>query len=387
MSTPTTAVIPAARTASPAVSKAPKTVKDWINSDEFKGQIARALPKHCTPDRFLRVALTATLRTPKLMDCTPESVLSCLLQCSQIGLEPDGRRAHLIPFENRAAKTTSCTLIVDYKGLVELAMRSGLISHIHADVVRSGDLFEYNLGEITTHVPWFLRRDEYKPETFGEDVAVYAFARMRDGSSAVAVLSMDEVYSIRDNSQGWKAFKAGLTKQCPWDPENWVSEQEMKKKTAVRRLSKMLTLSPEFRDAVENEDDEPMKTAQVESVVTRPIFAKTKAAPAITEPPPTEDQIPGAEAPSVPVGTPPANDPKAPPAPAAGPISPQESLAALVTGAGFTFDQFIAWGVSTKFIHDGCGSFEEVRISRASHLVKAGDSTVAALKEFVGGAK
>jgi len=340
-----------------AVAPASKnTVKGWIESDAFRAQVARALPKHLTPDRFLRVALTATLRTPKLLNCTPESVTQCLLQCSQFGLEPDGRRAHLIPFEDRKNNTTVCTLILDYKGLVELAMRSGLVSHLHADVVRSGDVFEYNLGEIKTHVPWFLRRDADKPESAGEDVAVYAFARMRDGASAVAVMSVDEVLSIRDNSQGWKAFKSGYTKQCPWDPENWVSEQEMKKKTALRRLTKMLPLSPEFRDAVDV-DDEPQDTA-VDVTPPRPIFKTEPVA-----------QIAPAKAPE------PQPEPVAPVEPPAAPepvVTPQAQLASIIVGAGFTFDQFVKVVKEAGHLDAGAepGSFDELPEAVAARLVR-----------------
>ena len=123
---------PAVRASSAPVK--PTTVKGWIESTAFRDQVARALPKHLTPDRFLRVALTALLKTPKLATCTPESVTQCLLSCSQMGLEPDGRRAHLIPYGN------ACTLIIDYKGIVELAMRSGLVANLHADTVCENEI-------------------------------------------------------------------------------------------------------------------------------------------------------------------------------------------------------------------------------------------------------
>ncbi len=58
------------------------TLRQEIDSEYFKKQIAVALPKHMTPDRFARVALTAMLKTPKLLECTKESVIECLLNCS-----------------------------------------------------------------------------------------------------------------------------------------------------------------------------------------------------------------------------------------------------------------------------------------------------------------
>lgn len=359
-----------------------KSVKDWLESPAFKTQVARVLPKHITPDRFLRVALTAALKTPKLLQCTTESLTQCLLQCSQFGLEPDGRRAHLIPFEDRKKQITICTLIIDYKGLVELAIRSGLVSHIHADVIREGDVFEYSVGEITKHVPWFLRRDDQKPSEMGEDIGVYAYARMKDGSSAVAILSNAEVYSIRDNSQGWRAFKSGFAKTSPWDPSNWVSEQEMKKKTALRRLTKVLPLSPEFRDAVEADDEEPAQVKAID-ITPRQIFSTAPALPAApaTEPDPTPEPEPE---PDTTTTTPPESAPAADPTPSqAEPKSPQEQLAELVTAAGSNFDDFKAWAVQAGFLKADSltTSFEEFSLVFCNKLLKNPAGLQAALRK------
>jgi recombination protein RecT len=207
-----------------------QTIKGLIASDEFKNQVALCLPKHLTPDRFVRVAITAITRTPKLMECTQPSLLRCLMDCSQYGLEPDGRRAHLIPYGRE------CTLVIDYKGLAELAMRSGLISTLHADTVCENDVFEVDLGEVTKHTV------NYRQER-GKPYAVYAIAKFKDGGRACAVMTMAEVEAIRNRS---KAKNSGP----------WVTDfGEMAKKTVFRRLAKMLPLSPEFRDAVERDDD------------------------------------------------------------------------------------------------------------------------------------
>ena len=283
---------PQGATAPATTSAARKDVKSLLEGPAFRAEIAKVLPKHLTPERMIRVAITATMKTPKLLQCTADSLTRCMLDCSALGLEPDGRRAHLIPFEDKRAGTTICTLIIDYKGLVELAMRSGLVSHLYADVVREGDLFEYSLGEIKVHVPWFLRRDADRPAEAGADLAVYAFARMTSGASAVAVMSVDEVYSIRDNSQGWQAFKKGFTKKNPWDPSDWVSEQEMKKKTALRRLCKVLPLSPEFRDAVEKDDEEDPIAKVVDVTPKAPLFTAPKAAPQVPPPEPAPVETP-----------------------------------------------------------------------------------------------
>lgn len=234
-----------------AIRKQPEIITT-LSSDLFKKQVALALPRHMTPDRFARVALTAMRKTPKLMDCTPESVISCMMSLSQYGLEPDGRRAHLIPYGRE------CTLILDYKGLAELALRSGLVSTLHADVVNEGDIFKYSMGEITEHVPHFLRRDADKPDSPGQVYAVYAMCKNKDGTTKCEVMSIAEVNAIQRRS---KASGSG-----PWKTD-W---SEMAKKTAFRRLSKWLVLSPEFRDAAEADEEREVIETTVNRIANQP---------------------------------------------------------------------------------------------------------------------
>jgi len=206
-----------------------KKLKDLIGSDKFKSEMALALPKHLTPDRMARVALTTLLKTPKLGECDPASVMQALMTCSQHGIEPDGRRAHLIPYGKQ------CQLIIDYKGIVELVMRSGNISYIHADVIYANDEFDYDRGELKAH-KYDLGGDR------GDLVGCYALCRFKDGTEKCEVMSKAEVEAIRVRS---KAGKSG-----PWVTD-W---NEMAKKTAFRRLSKWLPMDGEVREAFESDD-------------------------------------------------------------------------------------------------------------------------------------
>jgi recombination protein RecT len=210
--------------------KKPQGLKALINSDAMRAQFALALPKHLTSDRFTRVCLTALTRTPKLQDCTPESFMRCLLDLSAMGLEPDGRRAHLIPYGKE------CTLILDYKGIAELVMRSGLVASIHADKVCENDDFEVNRGSIVCH-----RVDYKKPR--GESYAYYVLITFKDRSEKSEVMTRDDVDAIRKRS---RAGGSGP----------WITDfDEMAKKTVFRRASKWLPLSPEIRDAFEKDGD------------------------------------------------------------------------------------------------------------------------------------
>lgn len=263
-------------------SEEPKTLADMFNSPAIKRKIAEALPKHLSADRMLRVFGVQLRKNPKLQKCTPVSLVNCLTECSSLGLEPDGRRCYLIPFENKREKTVTCTLIVGYQGLAELVLRSGLISTIHADVICENDDFEWNLGEITRH-----RIDWRRPR--GEPYAAYAIAKTKDGGCFTQVMTKDEIYAIRDGSQGWKAFltakEKGWNTDSPWDPANPSAEKEMWKKTPFRRLSKWLPLSAEFRDSIAREEEYEQRAAE-----PRPVQGVTFELPEnpLDAPPPSE---------------------------------------------------------------------------------------------------
>jgi recombination protein RecT len=234
-------------------------IRSLIMSDAMKDQFALALPRSITPDRMVRVALTALHKTPKLLSCTQESLLSALMTCAELGLEPDGRRVHLIPYGN------VCQLIIDYKGLVELAMRTGKVSNIHADVVCENDVFEYDLGEIKTH-----KIDFRKPR--GEVYAAYALVRFKDGTAKAEVMSKNEIDRIKDRS---KAGKSG-----PWVTD-W---SEMAKKTAFRRLSKWLQLSPEHQELLDRDADSfPSLQYHAEPAITVHAATAVPEAPMIPE--------------------------------------------------------------------------------------------------------
>lgn len=252
-----------------------KTIKDLLLGPQFKEAVSQSLPKHLTPDRFCAVALTTIQRSEKLMKCSQTSLFNALKTLSQFGLELDGRRAHLVPFG------TDCTLIIDYKGLAELAYRSGLVSYVHADVICENDEFEYDLGEIKKHKVDF-RKDR------GPAYAVFAMCRFKDGSAKFEVMTVAEVEALKERSSGYQAFVKGYTKSNPWETD-W---REMAKKTTFRRLSKWLPLSPEFRDAVEAEDTEAARFG-----AATPVFAADSSFLA----PPSETTEPAAaESPSEP---------------------------------------------------------------------------------------
>lgn len=217
--------------------------------EQIKSGWNKALPKVCTPERFARVALTCLKKDSKLMDAIQyaggrASVAAAFMKCAELGIEPDGRRAYLIPYKNNKTKDYTVELIIDYKGIVELAMRSGYVANIHADKVCENDEFEYNIGTIEKH-----RIDFHKAR--GDAYAYYAIVTFKDGTKKCEVMSKDEIDAVKKRSSAWDAWEK-WNKPCPWNTDY----DEMAKKTVFKRLSKWIPQSPEMRQAIDYDDED-----------------------------------------------------------------------------------------------------------------------------------
>lgn len=206
-------------------------LKAIIKGEAFKGAVSAFFSKEYNRERFIQAAVNSIVRTPKLGLCDRNSFLMSLMQLAQMGLNPDGRNAHLIPYGN------TCTLVVDYKGMVTLALRSDKVSKVEAFEVYANDHFRLNNGEVEHIVdnPFGDR---------GEIIGFYAVCQFKDGTKKFEVMSKKQVDAVRSRS------RAG-------NNGPWVTDyNEMAKKTVFKRLSKWLPVTPDLQAAVEHDDDE-----------------------------------------------------------------------------------------------------------------------------------
>jgi recombination protein RecT len=209
--------------------------------EQNSGAIGTSLPSGMSTDRFTRLLLTAANTNPDLFSCDPRSFLAAGVACAQLGLEPNDARglAYLIPFNDKR-RGRVVNLIIGYRGLIDLARRSGMVSSIYAFPVFEGDRFEYRLGidPDIIHVP---------AEDSDEDPAklthVYAVAKVQ-GDPQFVVLTRKQVDKARAQSAGAKSTSS------PWS-SHYV---EMAKKTAIRRLCKLLPQTVEVAQAVDSDE-------------------------------------------------------------------------------------------------------------------------------------
>lgn len=204
-------------------------------------ELLQLLPSHMRSpegvDRLIRVTTSCILANPQLRDCTPASLITGIVQAAQLGLEPTGQYggAYLVPFKNNGQ--LEATMIPDYRGLIEIVRRTGQLKSIGAWVIHEEDEFDYCEGfDLPKH-----KRAWNQPR--GEITGVWAAARLKDGGEQFVVMDRNEVDAIKAISKGAKSNFS------PWNTP--VGYPEMMKKTALRRLCKLLPRSVEFRDATE----------------------------------------------------------------------------------------------------------------------------------------
>jgi recombination protein RecT len=203
---------------------------------QYDTQIAAALPRHMTVERMQRLVTTNVRRTPQLMNADPLSLFGAIIQCAQLGLEPDTGlgQAYFVPYGRKGRQSKEVQLIIGYRGMMELARRSGMIKSIEAHVVHANDQFTYSYGlsPDLVHIPSL--RDER-----GAITHVYAIARLAEGLPQYEVMTKAEVDSIKKQS------KAGT--DGPWV----THYDQMACKTVIRRLFKYLPTSVELREAMD----------------------------------------------------------------------------------------------------------------------------------------
>lgn len=211
----------------------PPSLADQIRSMEQQFQLAA--PKGVEATQLVRDALTALRQTPKLAECTPQSVLGSLMSCAQLGLRPGVLgHAYLLPFYDRRQGGQVAQLVVGYQGLVELAHRSGQIQSLIARTVFENDHFDvdYGLEDKLIHKP-YMSGDK------GQPIAYYAVAKFTTGGHAFFVMSHPEMLEYRDRYAKSKKFGP------------WVDNFEaMAHKTCVRQLSKWMPKSTELATAI-----------------------------------------------------------------------------------------------------------------------------------------
>lgn len=216
-------------------------------------EIAKALPSVITPERFTRMVTTALSNNRQLLKCSAKSFIGAMMTAAQLGMEPNTPlgQAYLIPYRNH--EKLECQFQIGYKGLLDLAYRSGEVTIVQAHTVYANDEFEYSFGLSPTlhHVPAKTDR--------GEPVFYYAVFQTKSGGYGFEVMSVEDV-----RQHAIKYSKAYSSSSSPWK----TNFDEMAKKTVLKRCLKYAPLKSDFARAVAQ--DATIKTEIAEDMYEVP---------------------------------------------------------------------------------------------------------------------
>ena len=246
-----------------AVKKASpsKGMEQLLN--KMAGQIQKALPSMVSSERFQRVALTAFSNNVKLQQCEPMSFIAAMMQSAQLGLEPNTPlgQAYLIPYGKQVQ------FQIGYKGLLELAQRSGKIKSIYAHTVRANDEFDidYGLEQKLVHKP------DLKGNR-GKVIGYYAVYHLDTGGNSFIFMTKDEILEFAKKKS--KTFNNG-----PWQTDF----DEMAKKTVIKKLLKYAPVSIEMQKAMTVDETSKSEISDDMSLVEEDEYIEGEFEEVVTE--------------------------------------------------------------------------------------------------------
>jgi recombination protein RecT len=228
------------KTESTAIQKSPedafKTIRDYIGTR--RRAIESIAPKYLDTERMVRLALAASSRQPRLLQCTPKSWVMALMDCAYYGLEPNPALGHayLVPYENKKLKPPQYEVQFQpgYKGLILLACEFGGFDDVEARLVYGSEIESGRFKE-TPHDPQtpFHHQPAYAVDDREEPAGAYAVGwRGVDKRPRFIFLTKSEIESYRARSMA--------RDNGPWITD-WPA---MWKKTAVRRMLALASLRP-----------------------------------------------------------------------------------------------------------------------------------------------
>jgi recombination protein RecT len=188
--------------------------------------------------RFCATAVMLVGKNPKWLDSQHDraSLFQSCMHAAESGLSLDPNLGHVyfVPRWNKHLGKNQVCFQLGYKGLLKLAYQSGDVASFAAECVFKGDEFDYQFGTraYLQHKP--LHRSN-------ELTHVWAMARLKTGQDSFVVLPKEEIAKAQKFSQSdyiWKSFYI-----------------DMCKKTALRRLCKLLHLCTELQRAIGIEEE------------------------------------------------------------------------------------------------------------------------------------
>lgn len=207
-----------------------------------KGQIGQIVSKMISADELVRLFLNAACKMPDLLQCAEDtrgvaSIGLALMKAAAMGLKPDGRNGHLLPFKNRDG-WMECQFFPDYKGMVKLMCLSPKVATVNGGSIRANDQWDCSQG--TNEFLHFKKAMQDR----GELIGAFAYYTTPTGQTCFRILNTEEISQRQKMS---KSFSGKYPQYSPWT----IWPDEMWAKSALHDLAKVAPLGEAFERAVQ----------------------------------------------------------------------------------------------------------------------------------------
>jgi len=207
----------------------------------YQDAIADVIPKHLTPERVIQIASVTAARNPKLKKCTSESIIAAVIAAASLGLDPTPQLGlcAFIPRKNKYNNyRLECTFEFQYKGLANLAWRTGIVKSMKTAVVREKDTFSHSTG-IDEKIDHILYDGDDFP---GEIKKTYAIIHFTTGGYIVEIMNKWQVMQHKDFAE------AGKSPSSPWNSK--MNEHWQWRKTVLKQALKLAPVSIEYQKQI-----------------------------------------------------------------------------------------------------------------------------------------
>jgi recombination protein RecT len=198
-------------------------------SGEYRKQIENFFGDPQKALEFLSGVVADVQRTPKLLECTPQTLINSYIMMAQLKFMPSkvSGEAYVLPYENRKGGFVEAQFQLGYLGLVTLLYRAGA-KQVVAEIVRENDVFRIINGSMHHEVNPLLTKEER-----GEAIGAYAIITTQTGGTVEKFMRIEDI--LAHGKQFSKSFSSEFS---PWnpkhDPEGW-----MVRKTVLKQAAKL----------------------------------------------------------------------------------------------------------------------------------------------------
>lgn len=238
------------------IVKKDKEFKHFITTVGVKNRISNIIGNNV--NNFVTTAISLVSKNPALNECDNNSLINALLQVYDLKLNPNPQLgyAYIIPFKNKKKGTVEAQLQVGYKGLIQLALRTGEYADMDVITVNADDVLVYNsFGSVNG-----LKKGAGSNEVIG----YLAYFEMTNGFKKAVYMSKDEVelhadtYSQAFDLKTYRDLKTGkIPKNELWKYSSfWYKDfDSMAQKTVLKKLlNKWGLLDSKIEEVLYNED-------------------------------------------------------------------------------------------------------------------------------------